>query len=216
MTKRKVDRGTLLGVLIAVSGVVIGLLLDGGSLKQILQPTAAFIVLGGTLGAILIQFPMNIVLEAFRQMRHVLLEPSFVAEDAIEDLVGYCMQVRRHGMLILDSQLENITDLFLRKGLTFAVDGVPVRELRNMLEVDLSLREDHEESIASVLEAAGGFAPTLGIVGAVLGLIQVMQRWITSGRSARGSRWPLSLRCMASAWRTCVSCACGQASHPHA
>ena len=176
MDKRQIDRSTVLGISIAVSGVVIGLLLDGGSVRQILQPTAALIVLGGTFGAVLIQFPLRTVKAAARELRHVILDTTPSYSEAIEELVGFCLQVRRRGMLTLDAQLEEIKDPFLKKSLTFAVDGVAVRELREMMEVDLEIFEEREENTARVLEAAGGFAPTLGIIGAVLGLIQVMQR----------------------------------------
>lgn len=186
MDKGQIDRSTILGILIAVSGVVVGLLLDGGSVRQILQPTAALIVLGGTLGAVLIQFPLRTVQAAARELRHVVVDTSPIYSDSIEELVACCSQVRRRGMLTLDPQLEEIKDPFLKKSLTFAVDGVAVRELREMMEVDLDIFEEREESIARVLEAAGGFAPTLGIIGAVLGLIQVMQKMENVGEIGKG------------------------------
>jgi len=186
MIKRQMDRGTLLGVLVAAFGVVAGLLLDGGTVTQIVQPTAALIVLGGTLGAVLIQFPIGVVLETVRQLRHSLIDSSASGSEVMEQLVGYCTQVRRHGILTLDAQLDAIENDFLRRALTLAVDGLPVRELREVMEVDLYHDEEREESVPKVLKAAGGFAPTLGIVGAVLGLIQVMQRMNDIGGIGKG------------------------------
>jgi chemotaxis protein MotA len=176
MSKREIDRGTVAGVLVAVTGVVAGLMLDGGSVGQILQPTAALIVLGGTLGAVLIQFPLPVVRGAISQLRQVFFHANPLSADYIEELSDWCLRVRRHGMLSIDPHLAQIEDDFLRKSLTLAVDGVVLAELRETMEIDLDLDDERGEEIVRVLEAAGGFAPTLGIIGAVLGLIQVMQR----------------------------------------
>ena len=170
------DRGTVIGVIVAVSGVVAGLLLDGGSLKQILQPTAALIVLGGTLGAVMIQFPLATVLDAVKHLRETFFSAPPLSPAMIEDLIRWCHQARKHGILVLDRELETIEDQFLKKALTLAVDGVNILEIRETMERDLDLDEEKEEGISKVLESAGGFAPTLGIIGAVLGLIQVMQK----------------------------------------
>ena len=174
--KRTIDRGTVIGVIVAVTGVVAGLLLDGGSLKQILQPTAALIVLGGTLGAVLIQFPLPTVLNAVSHLRDALFNAPPLSTAHIDSLIQWCHQARKHGILVLDRELESIEDQFLRKSLTMAVDGVNIVEIRETMERDLDLDEEKEEGVFKVLESAGGFAPTLGIIGAVLGLIQVMQK----------------------------------------
>ncbi len=176
MSKRQIDRGTVAGVALAISGVVAGLMLDGGSVNQILQPTAALIVVGGTLGAVLIQFPLPIVRDAIAQLRQVFFHANPLSADYIEELADWCMRARRNGMLSIDPHLAEIEDDFLRKSLTLAVDGVVLSELRETMEIDLDLEEERGEGVVRVLEAAGGFAPTLGIIGAVLGLIQVMQR----------------------------------------
>jgi chemotaxis protein MotA len=176
LSKRQIDRGTVAGVAVAITGVVAGLMLDGGSVKQILQPTAALIVMGGTLGAVLIQFPMPTVRDAVLQLRQVFLHADPLSADYIEELGNWCLRARRHGMLSIDPHLAEIEDDFLRKSLTLAVDGVVLSELRETMEVDLDLEEERGAEMVRVLEAAGGFAPTLGIIGAVLGLIQVMQR----------------------------------------
>lgn len=169
------DKATLGGIFLGVGGILAGLLLEGGNLSQILQPTAAMIVFGGTLGAVLIAFPLPVVLQALRSLAHVLFEPSRDPLLVVRELVKYANQARREGIVSLDSELQKIADPFLKKSLMLAVDGTEPQELRNMMELELDNQAEHEEKIPQVFEAAGGFSPTIGIIGAVLGLIQVMQ-----------------------------------------
>ena len=174
--KRRLDHSTVLGLLLACVAVVAALLLDGGRLDQILQPTAALIVLLGTLAAVMIQFPLKTVREAAINLRSLVMESGPSYDSYVEKLVGYALEARSRGIVALDAKLAAIEDDFLRKTLMYAVDGIAIRELRERMEIDLRIYEEKEGNIASVFEAAGGFAPTLGILGAVLGLIQVMQR----------------------------------------
>ena len=169
------DKASFGGVLLAFGGITAGLLLEGGNLYQILQPTAAMIVFGGTLGAVLLQFPLPIVLGAFRRLAHVFVEPKQNPETLIQELVKYANQARREGIVSLDAELEKIQEPFLKKSLMLAVDGTEPEELRKMMELELDNQAEHDEKIPQVFESAGGFAPTIGIIGAVLGLIQVMQ-----------------------------------------
>jgi chemotaxis protein MotA len=151
------------------------LLLEGGRLSQVLQPTAAMIVFGGTTGAVLIQFPLPVVLDAVRRLGDVFMPPRRDPAATVRELVGYANQARRKGIVSLDSELEKIKEPFLRKSLQLAVDGTEPQELRTMMELELQNKADREERIPQVFESAGGFSPTIGIIGAVLGLIQVMQ-----------------------------------------
>ena len=176
MTKRRVDRSILLGTFLAIAGVAGGLVLDGGSVRQILQPSAALIVLLGTLGVVLIQFPMQTVVDTIKVLPHIAFEGSSNIASTLDEMVAYCAQARRFGILRLDSQLAAIEDAFLRKALTFAVDGAHPQTMRENMELELDLLDEREYGAVKLLEASGGFAPTLGIIGAVLGLIQVMQR----------------------------------------
>lgn len=169
------DKSTILGIFVAIGGIVAGLLIEGGKIAQILQPTAAMIVFGGTLGAVMVQFPLAVVLQAFGRMAHVFLEEDRDPVQLIKELVGYAQRARRDGIVSLDAELEKISDPFLKKSLMLAVDGTEPEELRKMMELELDNQAEHSEKIAHVFEAAGGFAPTIGIIGAVLGLIQVMQ-----------------------------------------
>jgi len=170
-----VDKASWSGVLLGLIGIVGGLLLEGGSVSQILQPTAAMIVFGGTLGAILLQFPLPVVFSAFRRLAHVFFEPNRDPREAVRQLVHYANQARRNGIVSLDAELEDIQDLFMKKCLMLAVDGTEPQELRKMMELELDHQSEYEEKIPQVFESAGGFSPTIGIIGAVLGLIQVMQ-----------------------------------------
>jgi chemotaxis protein MotA len=170
-----VDKATWGGVLLALGGIIAGLLLEGGNLSQVVQPTAAMIVFGGTAGAVLIQFPLPVVLEAFGRLVQVFIEPKRDPEALIRLLVQYANQARRAGIVSLDDELEHIEDPFLKKALMLGVDGLEPQEVRKLMESELDNRAEHEEKIPLVFESAGGFAPTIGIIGAVLGLIQVMQ-----------------------------------------
>jgi chemotaxis protein MotA len=170
-----VDKATLSGILVGVGAILAGLLIEGGNLGQVLQPTAAMIVFGGTLGAVLISYPLPLVMEAARRLLHVVTEPRHDAMETVRTLVRFAHQARRGGMVSLDAELQKVEDPFLHKSLMLAVDGAEPQELRKMMELDLDNQAEREEAIPQVLESAGGFAPTIGIIGAVLGLIQVMQ-----------------------------------------
>jgi chemotaxis protein MotA len=141
-----------------------------------LQPTAALIVFGGTLGAVLVQFPFSIVKQAVLQLKDVFMGVQDPASQLIENMMSYSVRARRNGLISLDAELESIEDPFLRKSLTLAVDGTDSSTLRQMMELEMDREADIDDLIPKVFEAAGGFAPTIGILGAVIGLIQVMQR----------------------------------------
>ena len=185
-SKRSLDRSTFLGIGAALFGVIAGLWLDGGSLRQIVQPTAVLIVGGGTLGAVMLQFPMRTLEQALKQIKEALLEPAKDEQRVMDQLIYYCSRARRQGMVGLDGELAEVEDEFLRKALTLGIDGFSISELRKVMERDLLCREEQEDSMARVFEAAGGFSPTLGIMGAVLGLIQVMQRMDNIGEIGKG------------------------------
>jgi chemotaxis protein MotA len=171
-----VDKSTLGGVGLAVAGIAVGLYLDGGKVGQLLQPTAALIVFGGTLGAVLVQFPFSVVKEAVAQLKAVFIGRKDPAAQLIDDLTRYSVRARRNGLMSLDSELELIQEPFLKKAMTLAVDGTHASDLRQRMEFEMDSEADREDLIPKVYEAAGGFAPTIGIIGAVIGLIQVMQR----------------------------------------
>lgn len=169
------DLATIAGIILALAGIIGGLILEKGQLSDIVQGTAALIVLGGTFGAVLVTTPMPIVLRAFKGLVHVFLEEADTTRESIEDLIGYAAKARKNGIVSLESDAAEIPDTFLRKALGLAVDGTDLQEMRKMMETDIVLGEQSMEAEAKVWEAAGGYAPTIGIIGAVMGLIQVMK-----------------------------------------
>jgi chemotaxis protein MotA len=170
-----VDKSSWGGLIVALGGIAAGMMLEGGKLQQILQPTAALIVFGGTLGAVMLQFPLTVVLSAFARLTNVFLERDKNPKLMVQEMVGYANKARREGIVSLDASLEQIQEPFLKKSLMLAVDGTEPEELRKMMELELANQAERDEMIPQVFESAGGFSPTVGIIGAVLGLIQVMQ-----------------------------------------
>jgi chemotaxis protein MotA len=169
------DKGSIGGFFVAIAGIMAGLLIEGGHIGQILQPTAALIVFGGTLGAVLLQFPLPTVFAAFRSLGHIFAAPRRQDKQLISQLVGFANKARRQGVVSLDADLQTIPDPFLKQTLMLAVDGTEPAELRSIMRVSLDSIIENEERLPAVFESAGGFSPTIGILGAVLGLIQVMQ-----------------------------------------
>jgi chemotaxis protein MotA len=169
------DKASFGGAILAVTGIIAGLLIEGGNLGQILQPTAALIVFGGTMGAVLLQFPLSTVGAAFRRMAHVFAAPSKQSDSLIRQLVAFANKARRSGVVSLDADLQTIQDSFLKQAIMLAVDGTEPAELRKIMRVSLDSTAENDDRMPSVFESAGGFSPTIGILGAVLGLIQVMQ-----------------------------------------
>jgi len=181
-----VDKSTFSGILIALFGISCGLLLEGGHLAQVIQPTAALIVVGGTIGAVMVQFPLSVVFQALLQLKNVFINPPSESDALVQNLLRYAYKARKEGLLSLDSELAKIHDPFLKESLMLAVDGVNAADLRKMMELQLDYRSEKDERIPKVFEAAAGFAPTIGIIGAVLGLIQVMQHLQDIGEVGRG------------------------------
>jgi chemotaxis protein MotA len=169
------DKASVAGAFLAIAGIVAGLKIEGGNVGQILQPTAALIVFGGTLGAVMLQFPLTTVLGAFRSLAHLFTAPRKEESQLIRELVAFANKARRNGVVSLDADLQTIRDPFLKQALMLAVDGTEPAELRSIMHVTLDSMTEEEERLPSVFESAGGFSPTIGILGAVLGLIQVMQ-----------------------------------------
>jgi chemotaxis protein MotA len=169
------DKSSFGGVIVALGGILLGLTLEGGKVAQIMQPTAAMIVFGGTIGAVMLSFPLPICIHAVGRLQSVFFDKSKDPHAQIGEIVGYAQKARKEGIVSLDSEIEKIKDPFLKKSLMLAVDGTEPQELQKMMELELDNQAEHEDHIPKVFESAGGFAPTVGIIGAVLGLIQVMQ-----------------------------------------
>ncbi|MBI4754357.1 MAG: flagellar motor protein [Betaproteobacteria bacterium] len=169
------DRISIAGLVLGVLAVVGGQALEGGHLSSLLQPAAFFIVIGGTLSAVMLQSPLPVFLRAARMGRWVFRPPLLEHEELIRRLLVWAQIARKDGMLALQPQLRTVNDEFVRKGLQLLIDGASAQHLRGVLVVEINAWEEQMKLSARVWEAAAGYAPTIGILGAVLGLIQVME-----------------------------------------
>lgn len=165
----------LAGLPLGLALVLGGQALEGGTIGSILQPAAALIVFGGTAGAVLLGCSWTELRRAARSLGPLIADRPADGEALVQELVRLAAQARRHGLMSLEDALGERADPFLRKHLMHAVDGARPQVLREMMELEIEHQEEHEEAPARVFEAAGGYLPTLGILGAVLGLIQTMQ-----------------------------------------
>jgi len=184
--RTKADLASIVGMALAFGGILGGLVLEGGKIKDVAQVTAAMIVFGGTLGAVMVTTPLGVLIAALKRLKEVFFEQSRPASAIVEDIVSYASKARRNSIVSLESDLDKVDDPFLRKALTLAVDGTDLNALRSIMELDIALEEKASEAEAKVYEAAGGYAPTIGIIGAVLGLIQVMKHLENIDEVGRG------------------------------
>jgi chemotaxis protein MotA len=169
------DLATLLGVVVAFAMILGGQVLEGGHPGSLVQPTAAMIVLGGTLGAIMVCFPMKDLIRGFKLARLAFTDQKEDLGAAAKEIVEYAGIARREGVLALEGLLPGVKDPFLRKALGYVVDGVDADVARDSLETAIAMEHADRAVAAKVWESAGGFCPTIGIIGAVLGLIHVME-----------------------------------------
>jgi chemotaxis protein MotA len=180
------DGASLGGIVLALAGILAGLLLEGGHVGQVIQPTAAMIVFGGTLGAVMLQFPAKTVLRAAQRLARVFLHRGDQGQALLQQIILFANKARRSGIVSLDQELPQISDPFLRQTLMLAVDGTEPAELRRIMELQIENVGEIESRIPAVFESAGGFSPTIGIIGAVIGLIQVMQHLDHMDQVGRG------------------------------
>jgi chemotaxis protein MotA len=169
------DKATLIGLILGIGAILGGQVLEGGHVGSIMQATAAIIVLGGTFGAVFISFSFSDVLKTFKEIKKILKEPPQDPYHIIDQIAGYANKARKEGILSLEKEVKDIEDPFLKKALTMAVDGVEPHAIREAMETELEYLDEHGKVNSKVFKAAGGYAPTIGILGAVLGLIHVME-----------------------------------------
>jgi chemotaxis protein MotA len=172
---KKVDFATFAGLLLSIAGILGGLLLEGGKITDVLQLTAAMIVVAGTAGAVMVTTPLPLLFAAFKRIKDLFWETTPSSAAVIARLLELARQARRTGIVSLEQEAEALSDPFLRKALSLAVDGTDLQDLRRIMELEIGVAERRGEAEAKVFETAGGYAPTIGIIGAVLGLIQVMK-----------------------------------------
>lgn len=165
---------SLLGLIVGVSAILFGQYLEGGTISTLVNGPAMLIVLGGTLGAVMLQSPFAIFMRSVRMSTWVFFAPKFNMEQTIDKIVSWSNIARKEGLLGLENIEEQEKNLFARKGLQLLIDGSEPENIRSILEVEIETKERFDLQAAKIFESMGGYSPTIGIIGAVLGLIQVM------------------------------------------
>lgn len=165
---------TIVGILLGLLAILLGNYLDGGHISSLLNFPALLIVLGGTLGAVCVQTPLPVVRRAMKLSSWVLFPPVLQLDKDITRIVSWSVTARQEGLLGLEKIIEKEKNSFCQKGLQLLVDGSEPEALRTLLENDIHLMEVRNMDAAKVFESMGGYSPTIGIIGAVLGLIHVM------------------------------------------
>ncbi|MBS7600124.1 flagellar motor protein [Pseudomonas sp. RC2C2] len=165
---------SLIGIILAFVAIVGGNYLEGGHLSALLNGPAALIVLGGTLAAALLQSPMSAFKRALQIVRWIIFPPRVDLAGGIDRVVNWSLTARKEGLLGLEGVADAEPDPYARKGLQLLVDGAEPEAIRSILEVDFYTQESRDVQAAKVFESMGGYAPTIGIIGAVMGLIHVM------------------------------------------
>ena len=169
------DKISVLGLVLGIVAIVGGQVLEGGHVGSLSQPTALLIVLGGTMGAVMLQSPYATFIRGVQMVRWVWYPPVVDHQQLIKQIASWSQVSRREGLLALDNVMNQSKDDFARKGLQLLVDGAEPERLREVLEVEINTYEQELKLSARIWEAAGGYSPTIGILGAVLGLIHVME-----------------------------------------
>ncbi len=178
--------GPLIGIIFALGAILVGNALEGGHMGSMVGGPAALIVLGGTIGAVVVQYPFSTLKAAIKAAGGTFKKPTQEPSVLVEEIVGYANQARRDGILALEKVAASASDQFLSKALMMAIDGADSNALRETMEISIGQHEEHGEDAAKVFEAMGGYSPTIGIIGAVLGLIHVMSNLADIGAVGRG------------------------------
>ena len=169
------DIFAVIGLFFGITMILIGQAMEGGNIGQLLQITAGFIVLGGTTGAVLLSFPPKTLLSAIKMLKNVFMPPKIDFNALITEIGGFATKARKEGIISLEKEAYNASDSLLTLGLGAVADGTDPTLVREMMENQIEQEENYVNNAAKVFESFGGYSPTLGIIGAVMGLIQVMQ-----------------------------------------
>jgi chemotaxis protein MotA len=180
------DLGSIGGVVVALGGILGGLVLDGGKVTELKQVTAFMIVLGGTIGATMLTTPLEVLIGAIKKLGSIFFEKAQPVAETIEEIIRHASQARKEGIVSLEQEAAKIKDPFLRKALNLAVDGMEMNQIRSIMELEIELLEQRGEAQAKAFETAGGYSPTMGIIGAVMGLMQVMKNLANIDEVGRG------------------------------
>jgi chemotaxis protein MotA len=168
------DLMSLIGSILGVSAVVGGQILEGGHVGQIMQGTAALIVLGGTFGAMMVSFPPQDIKRAFGLIPSIFKNVDLDVRPVIDEIIRIATIARKEGVLAVEGQRESIQNPLFKKTIKYVIDGFEPNTVKEIIDTEIYLAFEEEENAAKVFEGAGGYAPTIGIIGAVLGLIHVM------------------------------------------
>lgn len=180
------DWASVVGILLVIIGIGSGQLIEGGRLSSLIQPAAFVIVVVGTLGAVLLQSRMSTFRRGVNMLSWVISEPPDNSRKNVQDALVWSVVARREGFLSLERHMDAAKDPFISKGLRLVIDGVDPVRLKDILDVDISLYEMEQRQAAKIWESAGGYSPTIGILGAVLGLIHVMENLSDPGKLGGG------------------------------
>lgn len=168
------DLAVILGLIVGVGAVLGGNLMEGGTFASLIVPSAFVIVVGGTIGATMISYSLKDLLRFPVYLKRVFLQPSIDLRLLIERIVESAQIGRREGLLALEESIPTLEDPFLARGIQMVVDGADPDTVRNIMEMEIDLCERENEAGVKIFETAGGYSPTMGIVGTVLGLIHVL------------------------------------------
>lgn len=168
------DIASIAGLLLAFISIISAFLLEGGTLGALLVLTAAMIVFGGTIGATVLSFPLEDLKRVPYFAKMVFVNKQIDYKNVLETLVTCADKARREGVLSLESQLQEIENQFMQHGLQMVIDGTAPELTQNILETEIEAFENNEKVGAELFMAAGGFAPTMGIIGTVMGMVHVL------------------------------------------
>lgn len=173
--KTKIDISSILGIAVALVAIMGGQMLEGGHVGALIQFAAFVIVVGGTVGAVLLQSPVRTLISGIKMSKWVFYPPVKPYQILIRQLVSWSYLSKQEGFLVLEAHADTVSDPLIRKGLQLIADGSKPEKLREILEIEVGTEVSFQRQSAKIWEAAGGYAPTIGILGAVLGLIHVME-----------------------------------------
>ena len=200
------DRGSLIGLGLAGVAVLGGQAMEGGHIGLFVQPAAFVIVVSGTLAAVLLHHPLPVFMQGLRMAKWVFRPPEAEAGSLIRRVVQWSHTVRQEGVLALEKYVNMTQDPFQKSSLQLLIDGADAEKLRDTLDVQIVSFETSERQAARVWEAAGGYAPTLGILGAVIGLIHVMENLTDPGKLGTGIAVAFVATIYGVGWPTWCSC----------
>lgn len=169
------DWSSLAGIALALSGILLGQAIEGGRIGSLIQPAAFMIVLLGTVGAVLLQTRKPIFMQGVRMLKWVFQPPIDDRERLSRRIANWSIIARKDGVLLLENHMRAEPDPFVKMALRLVIDGTPPEKIRDICNVDINRYESAQRNAVKIWEAAGGYSPTIGILGAVLGLIHVME-----------------------------------------